>query len=167
MVSGPVLSKIRRASGPRRVRSRLRCLRCFGTRGLRSYAFIGSLRARKGRRPGGIRRTGTCAAGASTARRRSAEAASRPVILQKSIPKSRSNLEPLLEAKMPPKTSQNEPKNLQKIIEKSMQFSTECLVPFCIDFVLFSQRPDITIYSTVVGCSIFRRGLNINKQVSE
>ena len=70
------------------------------------------LRARKGRRLGGIRGTGTCAAGAPTARRRRVEAAPRPVILQKSIPKSRSNLERLLEAKMLAKASQNEPKNL-------------------------------------------------------
>ena len=44
------------------------------------------LRARKGRRPGGIRRTGTCVAGAPTTRRRRVEAAPRPGILQKSIP---------------------------------------------------------------------------------
>ena len=46
------------------------------------------LRARKGRRLGGIRGTGTCAAGAPTARRRHVEAEPRPGILQKSIPKS-------------------------------------------------------------------------------
>ena len=95
------------------------------------------LRARKGRRLGGIRGTGTCASVAPTARRRRAEAASRPVILQKSIPKSRSNLERLLEAKMLQKASENEPQNLQKIIEIAMRFSIEFLIRFCIEFCLF------------------------------
>ena len=95
------------------------------------------LRARKGRRLGGIRGTGTCASGAPTIRRRRAEATSRPVILQKSIPKSRSNLERLLEAKMIQKASKNDSQNLQKIIEIAMRFSIEFLIRFCIEFCLF------------------------------
>ena len=95
------------------------------------------LRARKGRRPGGIRRTGTCVAGASTTRRRRVDAPPRSVILQKSVPKSRSNLERLLEAKMLQKASKNDPQNFQKIIEIAMRFSIEFLIRFCIEFCLF------------------------------
>ena len=110
--------------------------------GLAILSVYRILRARKGRRLGGIRGTGTPANHPPTIRRSPAEATPRPGILQKSIPKSRSNLERLLAAKMHPKASQNETKNLLKIIEKSIQFSTEFLVPFCIDVSSFCSRPD-------------------------
>ena len=76
------------------------------------------LRARKGRRLGGEPRhrdpRSMRVDDSPTIRRRSAEATPRSGILQKSIPKSRSNLEPLLEAKMLPKASQNDSQNLNK-----------------------------------------------------
>ena len=82
----------------------------------------------------------------SQARRWHAEATSRPRILQKSIPKSWSILERLLEAKMLPKTSQNDPQNHQKFIENAMQFSIEFFVRFSIDFCSFSQSPDLRFH---------------------
>ena len=53
---------------------------------------------------------------------------------------------------MLPKASQNEQNNLQKIIEQSMQFSTQLFVPFCIVVLLFAAaRPTILLLFTALS----------------
>ena len=116
--------------------------------GLAILGVYSILRARKGRRLGGIRGTGTPVNHPSTIRRSPAEATSRPGILKKSIPKSWSKLDRLLNSKVLPKAFKNDSQNLQKIIGISMQVSIELLIRFCIDFwsLLQPAEPRFNFY---------------------
>ena len=133
---------------------------------LRSWVVIGSFRARKGRRPGGLRGAHTCVKVPSKSRR----SPSKPRRVGESQKRRSRKIHRISNGFWTPKCSQKPPKMNQKRHQNPLfvriRFHPVFFLIFGCFLACFDRRPTldlIGISSKFVGCSIFRKAWKSNQ----